>query len=443
MKNVLHLAVIFIALTITISRCSDDEVREIQQGDVAVELIAEGITAPVTLAESSDGTGRLFVAEQTGRVRIIDAEGVLLETPFLDLGDRVVSLNPGFDERGLLGFAFHPDFAGNGKFYVYYSAPLTENSPPNFNHTGIVSEFTVSADENLADRESERIVMEIPEPQSNHNGGTLAFGPEDGYLYISLGDGGNAGDIGPGHVSDWYDANNGGNAQNIEANFLGKILRIDVDSGDPYGIPNDNPFVGETGLDEIFAYGLRNPYRFSIDMGGQHDILAGDVGQNLLEEVNLVTNGGNYGWNVKEATNCFDAGNMSNPLSGCPDEDIYNNPLSDPVIEFENSASASSGGGLAVVGGYIYRGNDIPAFEGRYIFSNWSTTRDVPSGKVYVTTPQTGPWEFEEVPLPDFNYFILGFGQDLEGEVYILASSTVGPTAGNGKIFRLNLRDGM
>ena len=247
---------------------------------IALEEVATGLASPVHLAEAPDDSKRLFVVDQPGRIWIIDKKGERLPTPFLDISSRLVPLNANGDERGLLGFAFHPDYKENGRFFVYYSAPRRAEAPATFNHTSHISEFRVSGNSDLADPGSERILLQVDEPQANHNAGMLAFGPRDGKLYISLGDGGGRDDENPvGHVSDWYADNAGGNGQNIEANLLGKILRIDVDAGTPYGIPADNPFVGRPGLDEIYAYGFRNPFRFSFDMEGSNDLLVGDPGQ--------------------------------------------------------------------------------------------------------------------------------------------------------------------
>ncbi|MDD2788311.1 PQQ-dependent sugar dehydrogenase, partial [Methanoculleus sp.] len=215
---------------------------------VGLEFVTGGFTMPVALASPDDGTGRLFVADLPGVIRVIDA-GV--NEPFLDITGRVVDLRTGYDERGLLGLAFHPKFRENGRFFVYYSAPLRDGAPEGWDHTSRVSEFAVSTP-NRADPGSERMILEVDQPQANHNGGSIAFGP-DGYLYIPLGDGGGANDVGRGHPP-------GGNGQDIET-LLGKILRIDVDGEKPYGIPADNPFVGREGRDEIYAYGLRNPWR--------------------------------------------------------------------------------------------------------------------------------------------------------------------------------------
>ena len=254
----------------------------------------------------------------------------------------MVTLSPGYDERGLLGLAFHPDFKSNGKFYLFYTAPPRAGGPEPgvpWNNLTRIAEFKVSAgNPNLADPSSERILLESDHPQLNHNGGTVAFGP-DGYLYISIGDGGNKDDIGPGHVNDWYAINAGGNGQDVEQNLLGNVLRIDVNStsGDnAYGIPADNPFVGKPGKDEVYAYGFRNPYRFSFDMGGAHALVLGDAGQSLFEEIDVVTKGGNYGWNVKEGTHCFSTDNDLMERGSCPMVDSAGNPLIDPVIEVAN-----------------------------------------------------------------------------------------------------------
>jgi len=288
---------------------------------------------------------------------------------------------------------------------------------------------------------SERILFDQDDPQSNHNGGTLAFGP-DGYLYVSIGDGGGANDNGAGHVPDWYLVNTGGNGQDVYANLLGNILRIDVNNGAPYGIPPDNPFVNGPGKDEIYAYGFRNPYRFSIDMGGTHQLIVGDAGQNLWEEVDVVKKGGNYGWNVKEGTHCF---NTDNPLTvrpSCPIVDTAGNPLIDPVIEFGTASNPNGGLGLTVIGGNIYRGNDLPDLKGKYIFAVFSKTGTAPQGKLYVGTPQSsGMWPFTElnpVGYPtDLGMYVKGFGQTLDGEMYVAATGVQGPSGTTGKVFKI------
>lgn len=422
--------------------CDDDDLVDIDGDEVLdVELVAEGLAAPVILREAPDGTGRLFVVDQAGLIRVIDADGELLSEPFLDLRSRLVTFRDGFDERGLLGLAFHPEYATNGRFFVYYSAPLRAGAPSDFDHTSHVSEFTVSADPNVADPGSERIILQVDQPQFNHDAGTVAFGP-DGFLYISLGDGGGADDVGIGHVEDWYADNAGGNGQDVTSNLLGSILRIDVDGAEPYTIPADNPFVGEEGLDEIWAYGFRNPYRFSFDpLTG--DMLVGDAGQNLWEEVSVVVGGGNYGWNVKEGTHCFDTENPDISPADCPDTGEFGEPLIDPVIEYANVGNG--GIGVVVVGGFVYRGDDVPTLEGRYVFGDYSRAFDAPQGVVMVATPTgDGLWPFDELLFGEdqtaLGEFVLGFGQDLDGEVYVLTNEIGIPSGSTGKVYRLVMR---
>jgi glucose/arabinose dehydrogenase len=406
---------------------------------LGLELVADGLVQPVTMAEPPDGSGRLFVVDQIGRIRVVDADGELLAAPFLDVAAKMVTLRAGFDERGLLGLAFHPDYASNGRFYVYYSAPPRLAG---YDHTSRIAEYTVSSDPDVADPLSERTLLEIDQPQFNHNAGTLQFGPTDGYLYISVGDGGGAHDIGFGHVEDWYEVNEGGNGQDIEENLLGNILRIDVDGGDPYGIPSDNPFVGMAGLDEIWAFGFRNPYRFSFDQGGSHDLLAGDAGQHLWEEVSVVVRGGNYGWNVKEGPACFSTDDPMVPLEDCPDVDPDGRPLRDPEIAYLNAAQPG-GLGVVVIGGYVYRGDAVPQLRGRYIFGDFSTGFFPPDGLVFMAKPARGnsPWHIQELSFPErggrLGEYVLGFGQDAAGEVYVLTSETAGPTGSSGKVYRL------
>jgi glucose/arabinose dehydrogenase/mono/diheme cytochrome c family protein len=410
--------------------------------DIGLELVADGFTSPIMVTNAGDGSGRIFVVDQVGVVHIIDENGDLLDTPFIDLGDHIVELREGFDERGLLGLAFHPEFSENGRFFVYYSAPLAQEAPGDWNHTGHISEFTVMEDdENQADLESERVFMMIDQPQFNHNGGSILFGP-DGYLYIALGDGGAANDVGLGHVSDWYKENDGGNAQNRDANLLGKILRIDVDNpegGRLFSIPEDNPFVDdEDAKTAIYAYGLRNPYRMSFDRGGENQLFAADVGQNLFEEVNIIEAGGNYGWNVREGTHCFSTDTPNNPPADCPDTDGYGNALIDPVIEYLH-ANVKEGVGISITGGHIYRGEAMPDLEGNYIFGDWSRSFQEPSGRLLMAEPQdTGLWPITELTVTnlDFNYFVMGFGEDEDGELYVAVDDDTGPV-GTGRVYRL------
>jgi len=387
---------------------------------------------------------RLFVIDQIGKIWILDGHGNRLPVPFIDLTSKLVTLSPFYDERGLLGFAFHPNFKRNGKFYVYYNAPPRAGGPEagsTWDNLSVISEFKVShSNPNLADMSSERRLLELDDPQSNHNGGTLAFGP-DNFLYISIGDGGAANDVAPGHVEDWYAANAGGNGQDIEANLFGNFLRIDVDHGSPYGIPWDNPFVGKPGKDEIFAYGFRNPFRFSFDMGGSHRLIAGDAGQNLYEEVDVVTKGGNYGWNVKEGRHCFDAANPLMEMASCPSVDNFGKPLIDPVIELNNTANPEGGKALTVIGGNIYRGHSIPQFEGKYIFGTFAQTF-APDAELFVANPAGNTnWPYQEVALKSFpndlGNFLKGFGQDNKGEIYLTVSKDLGPSGTSGKVYKL------
>ncbi len=412
---------------------------------VDIEQIADGFISPLGVVAVPDNSKRLFVIDQPGRIWVLDGNGTKLPTPFLDLSSSLVPLNPNYDERGLLGFAFHPQFSSNHRVFVYYQLPPRPGGPmagASWNNLSRISEFkTVAGNDNMADKASEKIILEWDDPQSNHNGGTLAFGP-DGYLYISLGDGGAANDVAPGHVEDWYLPNAGGNGQDLEANLFGNILRIDVNNGNPYGIPADNPFVSGPGRDEIFAYGFRNPYRMSFDMGGSRDLYVGDAGQVLYEEINRVVKGGNYGWNVKEGKICFNAANNDTPFVSCPVVDNFGKPFIDPVIVMNNAANPAGGKALTIIGGNVYRGKDIPSFNGKYIFGIFAQPGGVPNGELYIAqvTGQSD-WKFEELILDsnpnDIGYFLKGFGQDNKGEIYLTVSSLLGPTGLTGKVFKL------
>jgi len=345
-----------------------------------------------------------------------------------------------------LGFAFHPNFRNNGRFFVYYNLSPRAGGPEgggSWNNLSRIASFRVSpGNPDVADLASEKVVLELDDPQSNHNGGTIAFGP-DGYLYIAIGDGGAADDVAPGHVDDWYDVNEGGNGQDIEKNLFGNILRIDVNGTEPYGIPADNPFVGKDGLDEIWAYGFRNPYRFSFDMGGNHWLYLGDAGQALYEEIDVVKKGGNYGWNVKEGTHCFDAADNTKELPGCPAEDIYNVELTDPVIEVNNAANPKGGKATTIIGGNVYRGKAIHGWQGKYLFGTFSQNFDGgPNGELFIATPGgAGLWDYDEVNPKDhpndLGYYLKGFGQDNDGEIYLTVSSMSGPSGTTGKVFKL------
>ena len=411
---------------------------------VDLQLVEDGFVSPIGVVPIPDNSGRLVVIDQIGRLWVLDASGNKMPTPFIDLTSRMVTLSPGFDERGLLGVAFHPDYANNGRLFIYYNAPPRPGGPTattTWNNLARFSEFRVSSDPNVVDMSSERVFLEIDDPQLNHNGGTLVFGP-DGYLYISIGDGGGANDSPVGHVPDWYLVNAGGNGQDVEANLWGSVLRLDMDGAMPYAIPSDNPFVGKPGLDEIYAYGFRNPYRMSFDMGGSHRLFLGDAGQILYEEVDVVEKGGNYGWNVKEGTHCFSTATPGTSLSECPGIDPFGNRLIDPVIEMLNAANPAPGiKTLTVIGGNVYRGDDIKSLKGDYVFGSFSRS-GTPQGELFIAKPAgPGLWPFQEITLASFTdhlgAFIKGFGQDLQGEIYVATSTVLGPSGTTGKVYKL------
>lgn len=413
----------------------------VPSGDtVALSSVAEGLTSPVTMAVPPDGTKRRFIVDQVGVVWIIREDGSIHETPFLDIRNRMDALNPTYDERGLLGMAFHPQYADNQRFFVMYNAPPGDDAPEGSVTELHISELrTLQADPNMVDANSERVLLRIPKPQFNHNGGMVAFGP-DGYLYISVGDGGGANDTGPGHTPDI------GNGQDLSTR-LGKILRIDVDVEDqePYAIPPDNPFVDVTdAAPEIWALGLRNPYRMSFDRGGDRRLFAGDVGQDLFEEVNIITRGGNYGWFIREASSCFNPDDPGGPLPACADVGPSGVPLTDPVIEYPQSGPGGALVGVAVIGGYVYRGSAIPALQGQYIFGDLSSTLAITDGVLLVSQEaDDGTWDVRELQVADqpdgrVGRLILGFGEDADGELYVMTTENLGPVGQTGVVYRID-----
>jgi glucose/arabinose dehydrogenase len=344
---------------------------------LGLEEVGTGFDMPVFVT-SPPGDPRLFVVEKTGRVRILDG-GLLLPDPFLTVGSAPVAGRLQ-DERGLLGLAFHPGYADNGKLYVFYILPDGRTA---------IDQFRVSAsDPNRADPASGERVLELEHVANNHNGGMIGFGP-DGYLYIGVGDGGGAGDP-------------GNRAQNLGVLF-GKLLRIDVDTL-PYRIPADNPFVGQAGRDEIWAYGLRNPWRWSFDrMTG--DLFIGDVGQNRREEIDVqpaASSGGeNYGWRVMEGSLCFNPSTCT-PL-GVP-----------PVYEYSAAGTCNT-----VIGGYVYRGCRMPGHHGAYFFAEYchgwvrSLRWDGAGGYTDLTT-----WD------DLYGRNVVSFGEDAQGELYVVRQDT-------------------
>jgi glucose/arabinose dehydrogenase len=397
--------------------------------------------SPTTVTHAGDGSGRLFITDQRGKIYIF-ADGAVLPVPFLDLSAKLVTERSGFDERGLLGLAFHPDYEvngapGQGKFYVFYSAPSPNSPGPAtdpVNCQSVIAEYQVSANPNVANPLSERVLLSFDKPQFNHNGGQLAFGPVDKLLYASTGDGGGSNDNDPGHTGGTSLKPTGalGNAQD-RTKLLGKMLRIDPfgsnGPGGQYGIPASNPFVGAGGgiREEIYAYGLRNPWRFSFDdgPGGTNRLFLADVGQGRFEEINLITSGGNYGWRRFEGFEDFDA---STPSTG---------PYVAPVAAYAHPGQAGTTGllevGLSVTGGYVYRGGAIPALVGKYVFGDWSTTFGPANGTLLgLEEGPPGTFTLSKLDIVGGNpigRFIPAFGVDEAGEMYVATKTTVAPSA--------------
>lgn len=366
---------IYVFVVLWTMGCSKGVENVQAQFDLEVAFPRLQFDRPVDLQHAGDGTDRLFVLEQhRGIIRVFTNDpATTTSTVFLDIS--VGTSN----EEGLLGLAFHPDFADNGYFYIYYSATGPRRS--------VVARYQVDPnDPNRANPDSEQVVLEVAQPYGNHNGGQIAFGP-DGYLYIALGDGGSAGDP-------------QGNGQNPRT-LLGSILRIDVDrsaGGLNYGIPADNPFAGNTMgyREEIYAYGLRNPWRFSFDPETGM-MWSGDVGQNAYEEVDIIQSGGNYGWNTMEGLHCF------SPSSGCDQSGLIL-----PVWEYPHSQ------GRSITGGYVYRGPTVPELTGRYIYGDFT------SGRIWALA-YDGDQAVENVELLDTGFGIASFGTDPNNELYICA----------------------
>lgn len=411
---------------------------------IALKQFADGFTSPVVLLSLDDGSGRLVVVDQPGTAHVLGKDGARSEQLFFDARSRLTKLNEGFDERGLLGLALHPKFKENRKMYFVYSAPLRDKSLAfaKWDDTLTISEFKVRENDRAqVDPASERILLQIDKPWYNHNGGCLVFGP-DGLLYISVGDGGNAHDVGRGH-----DAHIG-NGQDTST-LLGKILRIDVDKGDPYAIPSDNPFAdAEKGRPEIFAYGLRNSWRMSFDRGGNHELFAADVGQTMFEEVNIIVKGGNYGWNVREGFHAFNPQDAIHPPAETPKAAADGTPFVDPILEYKNIngfRKDPEAVGISITGGYVYRGKALPELNGRYIFADWSRNWALADGVVLVATrPEsgTGKWSLEPLKISSpaggkIGAYIVALGQDEDGELYVMTNGSNGLVGKTGKVFKI------
>ncbi len=405
------------------------------QAEVKVKLepFVTGVNTPLAMVQPP-GDKRMFVTEQFGRVRIIDENGELLAEPFLDIRNKRPNLWSDFDERGLLGIAFHPKFQENGKFYVAYSAHLNFQGDLGkqfwWDHTNVVAEYTVSEeDPNVADPKSARIITSIDWPQFNHNGHWIDFG-KDGKLYISTGDGGYANDWGIGHnVTE-------GNGQDMTT-LMGKILRINVDEGNPYSVPSDNPFVGDSNVQpEIWASGLRNPWRCSFDMADGDTLICGDVQQNSYEEVTVIAKGENHGWRRMEATHCFEYTEPDTHPKTCDQSG-----LTLPVLEYQNCTAKPQGcKGISVTGGYVYRGPH-QAWQGKYIFGDWSKSFAEMDGQIFVGSKGSdGKWSMETAEITNLGGkapYMLAFAQDAAGEVYALTSTTTGPVGALDTIYKI------
>jgi glucose/arabinose dehydrogenase len=388
----------------------------VQAGAVApltTVRVASGLNRPVFATHVPGDVNRLFIIEQLGIIKILDLTTETIVGDFLNIDALVAGPTSTFDERGLLGLAFHPNYASNGYFYVNY----TNNSSDT-----VVARYSVSGNPNVADPASAVTILLVDQPQSNHNGGWLGFGP-DGYLYVAMGDGGNLCDTGTGHTT------NTGNAQDTTLNLLGKMLRI-IPSTTPavggYTIPGTNPFVGVTGDDEIWAYGLRNPWRNSFDrLTG--DLYIGDVGQDAIEEIDFQpaasTGGENYGWR------CFE-GNSCSSVSGCATTpcNCDSTGLVPPIHTYSHAT------GFSITGGYVYRGCDIPSLHGTYFFADYGTSRLwsflYTGGSVTEFTDRTS----ELAPGGGLSISaISSFGEDARGEIYIVERAGVG----TGEVFRI------
>ncbi len=388
----LHKVPLFIALLLTVitsATCAQSPMQE-EIGDGTVELNVAfpnlSFSRPVDLQSPRDGSDHLFVVEQAGVIRVFENRPDVGDAPvFLDIRDRVRDSG---NEEGLLGLAFHPDYGRTGTFYVDYTASNPRRT--------VIARYRVDLSDPLrALKDSEEVVLEVAQPYGNHNGGQIVFGP-DGYLYVTLGDGGSGGDP----------ENNGQDPTTL----LGSILRIDVDAAEDglgYGIPPDNPFVGNTEgrREEIFAYGLRNPWRISFDAETDH-LWAADVGQNAYEEIDIIESGLNYGWNVMEGFHCYQ------PSSGCDREGLV-----EPVAEYDHSEGSS------VTGGFVYRGENIPPLVGKYTYA------DFVSGRIWTLDYDGTTANVSE--LFDTSLSISSFGVDQDDELYLLAF--------DGKIYRFTL----
>jgi glucose/arabinose dehydrogenase len=419
----------------------------IVKGNVTVRLkpIASGFTTPVTATYTKAAEDTLFVVDQLGKISAVNIDGDKPSAPrmFGDVSSLLVSLGCfgiNYDERGAFGLAFHPDYKKNGLVYTFTSSrpagadATTDRCNARFpDHENVVTEWRVPnprSDSATIDPISAREVLRVPHPQFNHNGGELRFGP-DGYLYVSIGDGGGADDQGRGHSPV-------GNAQDL-TNLNGKILRINPNAGSSmpgYSAPADNPFVGVEGEDAIWAYGFRNPYKMSFDRK-TGELYVADVGQNDIEEIDIVTKGGNYGWPVKEGTFAF---NNNGALPGFVTADVTTGNYIDPIAQYDHClgpVSPTQVGpcpkleGVSITGGFVYRGEKIKELRGHYVFGDYSTGFFSSTGRLFYLDDNRAIKELNLADGEALNRSLLGIGEDEKGELYVLGKTgavAAGPT---------------
>ncbi|WP_336345236.1 PQQ-dependent sugar dehydrogenase [Halalkalicoccus ordinarius] len=374
---------------------------------IALELVTDELVTPTAVAFVPDADRR-YVAEREGVVHVHEDDR--LDEPLLDLTGSIESGG----EQGLLGLELHPEFAENRRLFVRYSSPSRPGTPDGYSHTFVLAEFEVSEDGREIVADAERAVLEIPKPNEIHNAGDIAFGP-DGYLYVPVGDSAASPDL------EWQGPGTGGYGQDVVENLLGSVLRIDVDDradGEGYSVPDDNPLVGEDGLDEYYAWGFRNPWRMSFD---GDDLFVADVGKDEWEEVNLVERGGNYGWNVKEGTGCFNAENCPNET---PEDVRGGEPLLDPIVEYPHPGGEEEPavGGVSVIGGHVYRGSALSELEDTYVFGDLHA-----DGRLFAARPAEdgGLWSIGTVEIAagaEGLERLFAFGRDPVGELYVLGS---------------------
>ncbi len=405
------------------------------QTKIKLEKVISAINTPLAMVQVP-GENRMLIVEQNGRIQVME-NGKLGAAPMLDVRHKIPKLHHDFDERGLLGIALHPNFKSNGKVYVSFSAHLDYGSDLGqmlwYDHNNVVEEYTISSkDKNVLDPSTARRILSTPWPQFNHNGHWIGFGP-DGKLYVSMGDGGYANDWGIGHNPLI------GNGQDMTTN-LGKMLRIDVDTrtdGKPYGIPPDNPFVGKRDVNpEIWASGLRNPWRCSFDTGSG-ELFCGDVQQNSYEAIKVIGKGQNMGWRrVEGIMRCFDYQKPDDHPASCDKSGI-----TPAIIEYNNCTAKPNGcKGISIAGGYVYRGAHA-AWKGKYIFGDWSKSFGEMDGQIFFGTKGSdGKWTMDTAEVTNMSGkkpYVLAFAQDNAGEVYVLTSITTGPNGSLDTIYKI------